>query len=73
MYLGLPCYGYAVNCHRVYLENNRDTSDMHDLFVLFICKICLFCLYATAKSEILSSNKHETGLVILVNVPTVAL
>ena len=54
MYLGPPCYGYAINCH---------------LVCLAIPGTCLLCmkkqkLFVTAKSEIhICSNKHETCLV----------
>ena len=30
MYLGPPCYGYALNCHFVDLVNTRDTSVMNE-------------------------------------------
>ena len=57
MYLGPPCYGFALNCHLVYLA--LPGTVMYEK-----AKICLFYLYATAKSEIqICSNKHETGLV----------
>ena len=58
MYLGPPCYGYAINCHLVYLAipGTRPLCTKS--------KICSFYLYATAKREIqFCSNKHETGLV----------
>ena len=59
MYLRPPCYGYALNCHLVYLAIPGTR---------LLCmkkKICLFYLYATAKSEIqICLNKHETGLVL---------
>ena len=58
MYLGPPCYGYALNCHLVYLA-------IPGTRLLCIKKQNLFVyLYATAKIEIqICSNKHETGLV----------
>ena len=40
MYLGPPCYGYAFNCHLVYLEipGTRPLCiKKQNLFVLFIC------------------------------------
>ena len=60
MCLGPPCYGYAFNCHLVYLAIPGTR------LLCMKIKICLFYLYATAKSEIqICSNKHETGLVHL--------
>ena len=58
MYLGPPCYGYALNRHLIYLE------------IPGACPLCmkrkksLFYVYATAKNEIqICSKKHETCLV----------
>ena len=56
MYLGPPCYGYALNCHLVNLAIPKTRP-------LCMKKQILFYLYATAKSEKKCSNKHETGLV----------
>ena len=60
MYLGTPCYSYALNCHVVYLAIPKTRP---------LCmkkQMGLFYLYATTKSEIqICSNKHETGLVDL--------
>ena len=56
MYLGLPCYGYALYCHFFYLA------------ILETCPFCtkkqtLFYIHATTKSKMqIRSNKHETGL-----------
>ena len=37
IYLGPPCYGYAINCHLVCLfGNTRDTSVMHEK-AKFVC------------------------------------
>ena len=59
MYLGPPCYGYALNCHLVYLvlPGTRPLCTKRQFFfVLFICN---------RKNEIqICSNKHETGLVL---------
>ena len=59
MYLGPPCYGYALNCHLVNLAMPRTRP---------LCvknKTCLFYLCATAKSEVqICSNKHETGRLV---------
>ena len=58
MYLGPPCYGYALNCHIAYLAITGRRPYVPK------SKLCLFYLYATAKSEIqICSNKHETCLV----------
>ena len=60
MCLGPPCYGYALNCHLVYLAipgTRLLCMKMQNVFVL---------INATAKSEIQScSNKHEAGFVYL--------
>ena len=57
MYLGPLCYGYALNCHLVYLA-------MPGTHPLCMKKQNLFYLYATTESEIqICSNKHETYLV----------
>ena len=57
MYLGWPCYCYALNCHLVNLAIPGTRP-------LCMKKQNVFYLYATAKSEIqICSNKHETGLV----------
>ena len=57
MYYGVPCHGYALNCHLVYLAIPGTIplcTKKQNLFVLFICN---------QKSEIQNcSNKHETGL-----------
>ena len=54
MYLGAPCYGYAILSIWQYQGHVRYARK----------RLCLFCLYATAKSQIQNcSNKHETGLV----------
>ena len=40
MYLGPPCYGYALNCHLVYLAIPGTCPlcmKKQNLFVLFIC------------------------------------
>ena len=59
MYLGPPCYGYALKCHLVYLAIPGTRP------LCMKSKICLFYLYLTAKSENqICSNKHETGLVL---------
>ena len=59
MYYGVPCHGYAINCHLVYLAIPGTIplcTKKQNLFVLFICN---------QKSEIQNcSNKHETGLVL---------
>ena len=59
MYYGVPCHGYALNCHLVYLAIPGTIplcTKKQNLFVLFICN---------QKSEIQNcSNKHETGLVL---------
>ena len=58
MYLGPPCYGYALNCRLVYfaIHGTRPSCMKKQNYFVF--------LYATAKSEIqICSNKHETGLV----------
>ena len=56
MYLGSQCFGYALNCHLVYLAipgTRPLCTKKQNLFI-----------YATAKSEIqICSNKFETGLV----------
>ena len=58
MYLGPPCYGYALNCHLVYLAipgTRPLCMKKQNMFVLS---------NASAKSEIqICSNEHETGLV----------
>ena len=60
MYLGPPCYDYALNCHLVYLAipgTRLLHTEKEHLFVLFICN---------RKNEIqICSNKHETCLVAL--------
>ena len=54
MYLGPPCYGYALNCHLLYLAipgTRPLCTKNQNVFVLII---------STAKSEIqICSNKHE--------------
>ena len=67
MYLGPPFYGYALNCHLVYLAIPGTRP-------LCMKKQHLFNLYATAKSEIqICSNKHETCLVIDYNMRKIIL
>ena len=57
MYLGPPCYGYALHCHLVCLAipgTRPLCMQKQNMFVLFICN---------RKSEIqICLNKHETGL-----------
>ena len=61
MYFWLPFYGYALNCHFVYLA----IPGTHPLFMGM--QKLFFNLYATAKSIIhICSNKHETGLVLFI-------
>ena len=59
MYLGPPCYGYAINCHLFFLAipgTRLLCMKKQNLFILII---------STAKSEIqICSNKHETCLVV---------
>ena len=63
MYLGPPCYGYAINCHLVCLAIPRTRllcMKKQNLFVLIIFN---------HKKEIqICSNKHETCLVLAWNV-----
>ena len=65
MYLGSPRYDYALNCHLVYLAIPGTRP---------LCRKkqnVLFYLYATAKSEFkICSNKHETGLVLMIDAMT---
>ena len=59
MYLGLPCYGYAFDCHLVYLAIPGTRP------LCMKSKICLCYLYSIAKSEIqMCLNKHKRGLVL---------
>ena len=40
MYLGMPCYGYALNCHLVYLAipgTRPLCTKKQNMFVLLIC------------------------------------
>ena len=70
MYLGPPCYGYALNCHFVCLTWQYQGHVRYARK----SKICLFYLYATAKSGIqICSNKRETGLVVLIFMITKAI
>ena len=58
MYLGPSRYGYALNCHLVFLAipGTRPLCMKKQNWFVY--------LNATAKSEIqICSNKHETGLV----------
>ena len=59
MYLRPPCYGYALDCHLVYLAipgTRPLCMEKQIVFVLFIWN---------RKNEIqICSNKHETGLVL---------
>ena len=60
MYLGPLCYGYALNCHLIYLAIPGTLPLCMEKQNVFF----FFNLYATAKSEIqICSNKHETCLV----------
>ena len=55
MYLGPPCYVYALNCHLVYLAipgARPSCMKKQNLLVLIICN-----------HKKRNSNKHETGLV----------
>ena len=62
MYFWLPFYGYALNCHFVYLV----VPGTRPLFKRKQ-KVCFFYLYAAAKSEIhICSNKHEIGIVLFI-------
>ena len=61
MYLRPPCYGYLY----CLFDNTRDTSVMHEKVMC----VCFIDMKPQIKRNANLSNKHESGLVVLMNRP----